>query len=300
MKTTLKTVSALVAGALLILPTLVQAETANTEDKLRILLVSDDGCRSEGSQELFKALTKEGYDVWLSGPIDNQSGKGTAVTFKPGKELMYEKIGEKEYCIDGTPVDSVLFGLTGLMADQKPDLVISGVNDGPNVGVNQFNSRTVGAAARAIRHGIPALAVSMGFRIEEAKEGFPSSMTYIPAGVEHTLEVVDKLNTKKAEGQELLPKGTGLSINYPPYPKSEIKGIEYIENELFPEYNYTFNILDDNTTVQKLNFKPFTDAKDQSVTTDTTQLMRKYITYTVFQAHWNAPESVAAYQEILK
>jgi 5'-nucleotidase len=70
MKTTLKTVSALVAGALLILPTLVQAETANTEDKLRILLVSDDGCRSEGSQELFKALTKEGYDVWLSGPID--------------------------------------------------------------------------------------------------------------------------------------------------------------------------------------------------------------------------------------
>lgn len=299
MNTTLKIVAALVAGALVTLPTLVQAKTSNTEDTLRILLVSDDGCRSEGSQELFKALTEQGYDVWLSGPANNQSGKGTAVTFKPGKELTYEKIGEKEYCFNGTPVDSVLFGLTGLMAEQKPDLVISGVNDGPNVGVNQFNSGTVSAAARAVRHGVPAIAISMGFRLEEAKTGFPSSMEYISAGVEHTLAVVKKLNDKKLVGQPLLPKGTGLSINYPPYPTAEIKGVKYIENERYPDYNYTFKLVDEKTAVQELNFKPFLAASDLTVTTDTTELMRKYITYTVFNAHWNAPEAVASYKAIL-
>lgn len=293
-----KSLAVAVLAAISASPSLAATQAATT-DNLRILIVSDDGCRSEGSQELFKALTKEGYDVWLSGPLNNQSGKGTAVTFKPGKELKYEKIDEKAYCFDGTPVDSVLFGLTGLMADQKPDLVISGVNDGPNVGVNQFNSGTVGAAARAIRHGIPALAVSMGFRLEEAKEGFPSSIKFIPAGVEHTLEVVDKLNAKKADGQDLLPKGTGLSINYPPYPKNEIKGVKYIENELQPDYNYTFKLVDEKTTVQELNFKPFLAAKDPTVTTDTTELMRKYITYTVFNAHWNEPEAVASYKALL-
>ncbi len=189
--------------------------SANTLEPMRILVVSDDGCQSEGSQALFEALNDKGYDVWLSAPLDNKSGTGTAVTFKLGKELKYKKIAERQYCFDGTPVDSVLFGLTGLMADKKPDLVISGVNDGPNVGVNQFNSGTVGAAARAVRHGVPALAVSMGFRLEELKIGMPSSLKYIPDGVAHTLSIVEKLDSKRVIGEPLLPKGTGLSINYP-------------------------------------------------------------------------------------
>ncbi|WP_049844427.1 5'/3'-nucleotidase SurE [Vibrio sp. VPAP30] len=276
------------------------ATLANTPEPLRILVVSDDGCKSEGSQALFNALNKQGYDVWLSGPLNNQSGMGTAVTFKIGKQLNYEKIADKQYCFDGTPVDSVLFGLTALMADQKPDLVISGVNDGPNVGVNQFNSGTVSAAARAVRHGIPALAVSMGFRLEEANDGFPSSFEYIPAAVKHTLEVVDKLNKQHKAGNELLPKGTGLSINYPPYPKSELKGIEYVANEEQPDYNYFFKLAESGKTVQELNFEPFKQASDESITNDTTQLMRKHITYTVFQAHWNAPQWEDEYQAILK
>jgi len=289
---------AMMLSAVAAAPMVVNA--SESADPLRILVVSDDGCRSEGSQALFNALTKEGYDVWLSGPSNNQSGMGTAVTFKVGKELSFEQIGEKAYCFDGTPVDSVLFGLTGLMAEQKPDLVISGVNDGPNVGVNQFNSGTVSAAARAVRHGIPALAVSMGFRLEEVKQGFPSSIEYIPAGVAHTVEVVNKLNRKKVAGESLLPKGTGLSINYPPYPKAEIQGIEYIANEEQPDYNYFFKIVGKDKTVQQLNLEPFQAASNQDIVTDTTQLMRKRITYTVFQSHWNAPEWVESYQTLLK
>lgn len=276
------------------------ATHAAEQPPLRILLVSDDGCQSEGSQALFTALDKQGYDVWLSAPLHNQSGMGTAVTFKVGKPLHYQKIGERQYCFDGTPVDSVLFGLTALMADQKPDLVISGVNDGPNVGVNQFNSGTVSAAARAVRHGIPALAVSMGFRIEEAKQGFPSSHQYIPAGVEYTQALLAKLAAQRVEGQPLLPKGTGLSVNYPPYPQAEIKGVKYIANEVEPDYNYFFRLQGDNITVQELNFAPFNQAADPNVVNDTTELMRKYITHTVFQGHWNAPEWEKTYRTLLK
>ncbi|MGR5285499.1 5'/3'-nucleotidase SurE [Vibrio maritimus] len=273
--------------------------SANTLEPMRILVVSDDGCQSEGSQALFEALNDKGYDVWLSAPLDNKSGTGTAVTFKLGKELKYKKIAERQYCFDGTPVDSVLFGLTGLMADKKPDLVISGVNDGPNVGVNQFNSGTVGAAARAVRHGVPALAVSMGFRLEELKIGMPSSLKYIPDGVAHTLSIVEKLDSKRVIGEPLLPKGTGLSINYPPYPAEEVKGIEYVANEVSPDYNYYFKILGDGKTVQEANFQPFKDASNPEIVNDTTQLMRKHITYSVFQGHWNATQYEQEYKSIL-
>ncbi|WP_374214377.1 5'/3'-nucleotidase SurE [Vibrio parahaemolyticus] len=64
--------------------------------------VSDDGCQSEGNQKLFHALDKQGYDVWLSTPSTNQSGSGTAVTFKLGKELSYKQIAERLICSSQT------------------------------------------------------------------------------------------------------------------------------------------------------------------------------------------------------
>ncbi len=280
----------------LISPSIVLAETL---EPMRILVVSDDGCQSEGSQLLYEALHNKGYDVWLSAPLTNMSGTGTAVTFKLGKELKYKQIGEKQYCFDGTPVDSVLFGLTALMADKKPDLVISGVNDGPNVGVHQFNSGTVAAAARAVRHGIPALAVSMGMRIDEIKTGFPTSLKYIPDGVEHTLTLVDKLDSNRVAGSPVLPTGTGLSINYPPFPKGEIKGIEYVANEENSDYSHYFKVVGDGKTVQEFNFQPFKEASNPKVVNDITQVLRKHITYTIFQGHWNATQYEQEYKSLL-
>ncbi|MEX6227016.1 5'/3'-nucleotidase SurE [Providencia hangzhouensis] len=100
--------------------------------------------------------------VWLVGPSTNQSGIGTAITFKAGKEFDIKKINERTYCF---PVHLLIhwdFGLQALLRRTPPDLVISGVNDGPNTGTSQLNSGTVSAASRAVRLGYPAIAASIG------------------------------------------------------------------------------------------------------------------------------------------
>ena len=125
------------------------------EKPLKILLVNDDGCQSVGTTSLQEKLAAKGYDVWMVAPATNQSGIGSAITFKTGKVFDVKKAADKRYCFPGTPADALDFGLWGVLKDAPPDLVISGVNDGPNTGMAQVNSGTVSAAARAIRYGLP-------------------------------------------------------------------------------------------------------------------------------------------------
>lgn len=119
---------------------------------LKILIVNDDGCESTGSISLQEKLTQKGFDVWMVAPATNQSGIGSAITFKTGKIFDVKKAADKRYCFPGTPADAVDFGLRGILINNPPDLVISGVNDGPNTGMAQVNSGTVSAAARAFRY----------------------------------------------------------------------------------------------------------------------------------------------------
>lgn len=142
----------ILAAALL---TMLTASTQAAEKPLRILLVNDDGCQSVGTTSLQEKLAAKGYDVWMVAPATNQSGIGSAITFKPGKTFDVKKVADKRYCFPGTPADAVDFGLWGVMKEAAPDLVISGVNDGPNTGMAQVNSGTVSAAARALRYGFP-------------------------------------------------------------------------------------------------------------------------------------------------
>ncbi|PMC11562.1 5'/3'-nucleotidase SurE, partial [Klebsiella aerogenes] len=123
----------------------------------------------------------------------------------------------------------------GILINNPPDLVISGINDGPNTGMAQVNSGTVSAAARAVRYGFPAIAASIGyiFTEDEMKNKWPSTHKYWPDAVDYVVDVVETLNHKQVSGTPLLPKGSGLSINYPPLPKSKIKGVHYVENEMF-------------------------------------------------------------------
>lgn len=118
-----------------------------------------------------------------------------------------------------------------------------GVNDGPNTGMAQVNSGTVSAAARAIRYGFPAIAASIGYRFteEEMKNKWPSTHKYWPDSVDYVVSLVDKLNAAHKPGSPILPQGSGLSINYPPLPSAEIKGVHYIENEQFPRRRLVMN-----------------------------------------------------------
>ncbi|WP_127960369.1 5'/3'-nucleotidase SurE [Serratia microhaemolytica] len=273
----------------------VQAE----QRPMRILVVNDDGCQSFGSISLQQKLAAKGYDVWMVAPATNQSGIGTAITFKLGKVFDVKKVADKRYCFSGTPSDALDFGLRGVLKNTPPDLVISGVNDGPNTGMAQFNSGTVGAAARAVRYGIPAIAASIGylFTQEEMKNKWPSTHKYWPDSVDHVVNVVDKLNSKWRSNQPVLPTGSGLSINYPPLPAARIKGIHYIENEQFPTPQIDYQLLPDGNAKQILNPNSMVISQKN---TDSGWLEKGYITYTLFDASWNAPQLQQAYEALLK
>ncbi len=267
------------------------------ERAMRILLVNDDGCESVGTTSLQDKLAAKGFDVWMVAPATNQSGIGSAITFKPNKIFDVKKVAEKRYCFPGTPADAVDFGLLGLLKDQPVDLVISGVNDGPNTGVAQLNSGTIGAAARAVRYGYPAIAASIGYILspEEMKAGWPSTHKYWPDSVDYVAGLVDILAKNWRPGTPVLPAGSGLSINYPALAKGDIRGTKYVENERNPVPQHYYKILPDGKAQQIMSEKVLTPV---ATDTDTGWLNRGYVTWTIFDGEWNAPQFEEQYRQL--
>jgi 5'-nucleotidase len=123
----------------------------------RILLTNDDGYTSEGIQVLadaFEALA----EVWVVAPNSEQSGVSHALTLD--RPLRIERLGEQRFAVDGTPTDCVTLGISSVLADRPPDLVVSGINFGGNMGVDVHYSGTVSAAFEGVILGFPAMAVS--------------------------------------------------------------------------------------------------------------------------------------------
>jgi 5'-nucleotidase len=132
--------------------------------KYQILLANDDGIQSPGLWAAAEALSELGF-VTVAAPREQSSGMGRGMP--PGSdgiiqtELMH--VGGKEwtvYAVGGSPAQAVLHGILEIMP-QPPDLVVSGINYGENVGTGVTISGTVGAALEAASHGIPALAISL-------------------------------------------------------------------------------------------------------------------------------------------
>jgi len=126
-----------------------------------ILLINDDGIDSSGLLALKRKLSRLGKVVVIA-PKEEISGIGKAITST--KHVRIEEVelndGSKAYAIDGTPADAFLLAVNKILKHQ-PDLLVAGINLGPNLGIDDFlNSGTLGAAAEAAIHGVPAIAVS--------------------------------------------------------------------------------------------------------------------------------------------
>ncbi len=122
-----------------------------------ILLTNDDGIHAEGLRALAEAL--EGFaTVSIVAPSQEQSGTAQSLTLR--QPIICHPAGERQWAVDGTPADCVIVALHKLLPE-KPDLVISGINHGANLGENAYYSGTVGAAREAALHHIPALAMSL-------------------------------------------------------------------------------------------------------------------------------------------
>lgn len=125
---------------------------------MRILCCNDDGYRAEGINTMANALRKAGHDVLIVAPSWERSGQSHALSFN--RPLVVERIDEATYSVEGTPADCAVVGLLHVWREKKPDLVISGINHGLNVGWDVNYSGTVGAATEATFLGVPAVAIS--------------------------------------------------------------------------------------------------------------------------------------------
>lgn len=125
-----------------------------------ILVTNDDGVNSPGLRALAKAMATLGEAVIVA-PDRNRSAVGHALTLE--HPLRAEEIEPGVFAVDGTPTDCVNLGIHGLMM-QRPDLVVSGINSGSNLGDDITYSGTVSAAMEASLMGIPAIAVSLDSR----------------------------------------------------------------------------------------------------------------------------------------
>ncbi|RAU22636.1 5'/3'-nucleotidase SurE [Paramagnetospirillum kuznetsovii] len=125
---------------------------------LRILISNDDGINAPGIKVLEGIARTISKDVWVVAPEHEQSAAGHSLTIR--RPLRVRQLSRRRFAVDGTPTDAVLLGVNHVMTGKKPDLVLSGINRGSNLGEDVTYSGTVAAAMEATILGIPAIALS--------------------------------------------------------------------------------------------------------------------------------------------
>src|SRR6201996_1010684 len=126
--------------------------------RARILVSNDDGIDAPGIKVLEEVARSLSDDVWVVAPESEQSAVAHSLTIR--RPLRMRQVGERHYAVDGTPTDSVLLGARQLLAEKRPDLVLSGINRGSNLGDDVTYSGTVAAAMEVAMLGIPSIALS--------------------------------------------------------------------------------------------------------------------------------------------
>ncbi len=169
-----------------------------------ILLSNDDGYRAEGIRRLAGCLS-DLADVVIVAPERDRSGASNSLTLDD--PLRVSKVDENTYFVDGTPTDCVHLAITGVL-DKEPDMVISGVNAGPNLGDDVLYSGTVAAAMEGRFLGLPAIAISMTGELPE----------HFATGCAVAQQLVSRLL------REPLPADTILNVNVPDVPVDELHG----------------------------------------------------------------------------
>ena len=174
-----------------------------------VLITNDDGIHAPGIKHLYDALSPH-CDLVVSAPFVQKSGAGLSTTLT--KPLQIHDISwhgdKKAYRINGTPSDCVKLALS-LIMERKPDIIVSGINQGSNAGRNVLYSGTIGAVIEGIFRNIPGIAFSC---FELQNPDFESSKKFIFPIVDYVLK--NPLN-----------EGSFLNVNFPPK-ESSIKGIK--------------------------------------------------------------------------
>lgn len=177
-------------------------------DKIRILLTNDDGFHADGLQSLYLSL-KDKADVSIAAPDRERSAIGHAITMSQPLRVTTEDERSNHWIIDGTPADCVKLAIEHLLQANPPDLIVSGINRGPNLGNDVLYSGTVSAAIEGFFCRIPSVAVSLaGY----GKMNFSSSAGFIAANIKQL---------------RILAQKTVLNVNFPISPTGRFQGVKY-------------------------------------------------------------------------
>ncbi len=187
---------------------------------MRILVTNDDGINAPGLKVLETIaadIAGPGGEVWVVAPAFEQSGVGHCISYT--HPTMLAEIAERRYAAEGSPADCVLAGLYEVMKDNRPDLVLSGVNRGNNAAENVLYSGTIGGAMEAALQDLPAIALSQFYGPGNAALDDP-----FEAAAVHGAATVRKLLDRgiwDKGGYRLF-----YNVNFPPVPAAGVKGMK--------------------------------------------------------------------------
>ncbi|MEM6538274.1 MAG: 5'/3'-nucleotidase SurE [Pseudomonadota bacterium] len=180
---------------------------------MRILCSNDDGIHARGLESLEKIARELSDDVWVVAPQEEQSGAARALTL--AHPIRIRKYDDQRFAVSGTPTDAVMMAVTQLMKDKKPDLVLSGVNNGQNVAEDVTFSGTIAAALQGMTLGIPSIALSMT-RFTRHSAAWGTSEKFGPPIIKRLME-------------KGWPPDVVMNVNFPACEPEDVKGIEVTE-----------------------------------------------------------------------
>ena len=176
---------------------------------MRILLSNDDGINASGLTALEEIAHALSDDVWTVAPEQDSSGMARSITLT--RPLRIRKVEDRRYAVDGTPTDAVQLGVGQLLKEHKPDLILSGVNNGQNIAEDVTMSGTIAAALQGMTLGIPSVALSQS-RTDRHKVAWETAIKHAPGVIETLL----------AEGW---PADVVINVNFPAVAPDAVEGI---------------------------------------------------------------------------
>jgi 5'-nucleotidase len=177
---------------------------------MRILLTNDDGVHAPGIEVLETIARQLSDDIWICAPAEEQSGAGHSLTLNEPVRL--RQLGERRFCVTGTPTDSVTLALRKVLP-APPDLILSGVNGGENLGDDITYSGTVSAAIEGALAGIRSIALSQQMLSEGA--GFSAALEW---GAKVLRPLLDAPFAER----------TLVNVNFPAVPGDQVRGIRVV------------------------------------------------------------------------
>jgi 5'-nucleotidase len=179
---------------------------------MRILVTNDDGIHAAGLAVLERIARTLSDDVWIVAPETDQSGVSHSLSLND--PLRLREISPKHFAVKGTPTDCVIMAVRHVMADNPPDLVLSGVNRGQNVAEDVTYSGTIAAAMEGTILGVPSVALSQAYGPVSGRDGiaWDCAETHAPGVLKRILK-------------EGIPRGILFNVNFPDCASGDVQGV---------------------------------------------------------------------------